>query len=61
MAKYKATSINYDTDGHDVDLPDSIIVDLPDDTHPDEVGDLISDAISDQTGYCHFGFSIIKM
>ena len=49
----KAVNIQWDTDGKMVDLPNEI--DLPDGmTDEDE----ISDYITEQTGFCHFGFSL---
>lgn len=49
----RAINIKWDTDGENIDLPDSIDI-------PDYMTDLdeISDYISDQTGFCHFGFEI---
>lgn len=52
-AKLKATNIDWDTDGEDVDLPTEI--DIPEGM-TDE--DDISDYISDKTGFCHKGFTI---
>lgn len=53
----KAVNINWDTDG-DNDIAKS----LPDEIQiPDwmEDEDEISDYLSDVTGFCHFGFSLI--
>lgn len=56
--KVIATDIEYDTDGEEVDLPDQLTMII----HPsnpkdeDEIMDMISDMISDYTGYCHNGF-----
>ena len=52
----KAININWDTDNEDVNLPDEI--DIPDQIVCDE--DLISDYISDVTGFCHYGFELNK-
>lgn len=49
----KATNILWDTDGEDIALPTEI--QIPDGM-VDE--DEISDYISDQTGFCHFGFEL---
>lgn len=59
---YRVTNIEYDTDGeYPEGLPTSIEVKLPKSTHPEEVDNLLSDAISDRTGFCHFGFSFEKV
>ena len=54
---YEVTNIKYDTDGEKVKLPDTLFIDLPEDTQPDEVEDLLCDEISNITGFCHFGFT----
>ena len=51
------TDIKYDTDGEEVDLPKQLVIDIPDDLDEDEIDDLVSNTISNVTGYCHFGFS----
>jgi len=55
---YAVTNIRYDTDGSVaiVDLPDELEIDLPADTEEGDVEDLIGDAISERTGWCHKGF-----
>jgi len=59
MAKHVVYNIKYDTDGVKVKLPDRLEIELPDDiTDPDEIAEELSDAISDITGFCHFGFMI---
>ena len=59
MAKHVVYNIEYDTDGEKVELPDRLEIELPDDiTDPDEIAEELSDAISDITGFCHFGFMI---
>ncbi len=56
--KYTVTDIDYDTDGEKVDLPKELIIDVPDDiTDEYEINEFISDEISNQTGWCHSGFS----
>lgn len=54
--KLFATQIQWDTDGEEVDLPDSM--EIPKSIW--EEGDIedISDWISDETGFCHDGFSL---
>lgn len=54
----KATNIQWETDGEDVDLPDEI--EIPDE-YVDEDGvdyEGIADYISDVTGWLHSGFVI---
>jgi hypothetical protein len=55
---YTVTNIRYDTDGETaiVDLPDELEIDLPRDTEEWRIEDLLSDAISERTGWCHNGF-----
>lgn len=55
---YAVTNIRYDTDGSVsiLDLPDELEIDLPADTEEGDVEELIADAISDRTGWCHKGF-----
>lgn len=65
---FQIKNIQYDTDGELVDLPETFEVDAnvvyekgqvdPDDEQGIE--DFLSDYISDQTGFCHFGFEIVK-
>jgi hypothetical protein len=59
--KYLVNNIKWDTDGEDVDLPTEIIVELDAETeeHRDnyEKIELISDYITNETGFCHKGFS----
>lgn len=58
-----ACEIDWDTDGEDdsdlpveIEIPKTIIAESRGDA--DELTDLVSDYISDQTGFCHNGFSI---
>jgi hypothetical protein len=56
--QYIVTNIEYDTDGEDIDLPETLTVDVPSHiTDPDEIDEFVSDEISNQTGFCHLGFS----
>lgn len=48
-------NIQWDTDGEDLDLPRTMRVKL-DPGDQENWEDLVSDEISDQTGFCHFGF-----
>jgi len=53
------TDIDWDTDGEEVDLPDEMTVNVSEDEEleEDEIEEYISDKISDETGFCHFGFN----
>lgn len=53
MKKYQITQIVWDTDGEDIDLPTEMIAIVGGDSPEDE----LSDYLSDNTGFCHFGFS----
>ena len=57
--KYRITNIKYDTDG-DTDLvatlPKSMIVEADGRLNAGNRADVIGNAISDQTGFCHLGF-----
>lgn len=53
----KATNIKWDTDGNmkiSKQLPSEI--EIPDDITDEEE---ISDYLSDQTGFCHYGFDLV--
>ena len=54
MAKRIATNIEWDTDGEDVVLPSE--VEIPDNIEEDA----IADYLSDEYGFCVFGFGIEK-
>lgn len=51
----KAFNIRWDTDGDNVNLPDTM--EIPDYIDPDD-DDEISDYLTDETGYCHFGYEL---
>lgn len=51
----KAINILWDTDGEEVNLPNEI--EIPD--WVDKENDEISDYLSDETGFCHFGFELV--
>ena len=58
--KYLVTNIQWDTDGEDVDLPNELEIILPDDEElnsPEEIEEYISNEITNETGFCHFGFA----
>lgn len=50
-----ATNIKWDTDGEKVNLPNQMTI--PDDVDDDV--DAIGDYLSDETGFCHFGFDLV--
>ena len=54
---YTVSNIEYDTDGEVIDLPTTLKVEVSNDLDKDEIEDFISDEISNQTGFCHLGFS----
>ncbi len=60
--KYLVTDIEWDTDGEEVDLPEELTITIPEDEEleEDEVEGYISDKISDETGFCHFGFNFTE-
>ena len=56
---YKVTNIDYDTDGENVELPESLDITVPDEIEDHyEINEFISDEISNQTGFCHNGYSV---
>ena len=58
MALYKVFDIEFDTDGEDVELPNFLEIQVSDDlSNQDEIEEFISEEISNQTGFCHLGFS----
>ena len=54
-SKRIATNIKWDTDGEEVDLPNQMVI--PDKVHDDV--NAIGDYLSDETGFCHFGFGLV--
>jgi hypothetical protein len=59
MKKYTVYNIEYDTDGEDVDLPEKLEINVPDHiTESEDIEQILSDEISNITGFCHFGFLI---
>jgi len=60
----KVTDIKWDTDGDKrvaSELPKSLIIKVEDDLPESEIEDFLSDEISDQVGFCHFGFKWSKI
>jgi hypothetical protein len=59
--KVKVTDIKYDTETYDDDpepiyLPPELDLVIEGVTDKHELHDIVSDKISDETGFCHFGF-----
>ena len=54
MKQYRIFNIKYDTDGNDVKLPNQMFVTFEVDS--EDVEEELSDFISRDTGFCHFGF-----
>lgn len=57
----KVYDIEWDTDGEDVDLPTNVEIDVPTPIFNDgkeEVEEFISDALTDEYGFCHMGFTL---
>ncbi len=56
--KYTVSNIKYDTDGEEVDLSETLEIEVPDDIQkPEEIINFLSDEISNITGFCHQGFT----
>jgi len=57
--EFVVRDIEYDTDGEKVDdLPETLTITVPEDIEADDVEQYLSDEISNQTGFCHYGFTI---
>ena len=56
---FTVSNIDWDTDGEEIDLPDEMTVNVKEDEQleDDEIEQYISDKITDETGFCHFGFN----
>ena len=54
MKQYKVTNVEWETDGEDVDLPQSFVIELDDECNP---RDEMADAISDKYGWLINGCS----
>lgn len=55
---FVCTNIQWDTDGEDVALPESVSIALNlRDTDGDIVADALSDVLSEWYGFCHDGFN----
>lgn len=59
LINVKVTNIAFDTDGDDVSLPSSLEFSYSIALSPEELEQTVSDAISNSTGYCHNGFTMV--
>jgi len=59
---YLVSCIRYDTDGETatVDLPEEMEIDVPRDTPDWQIEDVLGEAISERTGWCHKSFNYKK-
>lgn len=57
--KYLITNIKFDTDGENIELPTEMEIDVPENYDSEEILQYLSDKISDDTGFCHFGFKTL--
>lgn len=58
---YQVSDIAWDTDGEQVDLPTSVTYtheDLGVDASEEDVDEIVSERLSADYGYCHFGFNV---
>jgi hypothetical protein len=59
MAKFIVYNIKYDTDGAKINLPKKLEIEVSDNiTDMEDIEQILSDEISNITGFCHFGFLI---
>ena len=57
--EYIANNIQWDTEGEEVDLPTEVKIEVPDTiSKRTDILDYISDEITNETGFCHFGFTV---
>jgi len=57
--EFVVRDIEYDTDGEEIDdLPETLTITVPEEIEADNVEQYLSDEISNQTGFCHYGFTI---
>lgn len=69
MSKIRVYNIDWDTDGdNDIKntLPDELLLnteylDIQDDENIYEIEDVVSEYLSDEYGYCHYGFSFERV
>ena len=61
MEKYKVTNIQWDADGQETELPKEIKVKVPKALKLSaDITEYVSDYITAETGFCHFGFNLVK-
>ena len=58
MPTHLLHDIQWDTDGHDIYLPERILVDTHHVADREELEENMSNMLSDRTGFCHKGFKI---
>lgn len=56
MTTYRVYDIKWETDGEDVDLPSEMSLEVEDGLDSEEVEEIISDWLSDETGFLHDGY-----
>ena len=56
---YEAINILYDTDGEEIDLPEALLIEVSDELDINKKSEFISNEISNETGFCYFGFDTI--
>lgn len=55
---YMIKDIIYDTDGEEINLPTTLIINVPENIiDEEEIDNFISDEISNVTGFCHKGYT----
>lgn len=59
MKTYRISNIKWDTDELEIDLPTDFLisVDIKEGATELEIEEKISDSVSDEYGFCHFGFN----
>jgi|TARA_R110000787_G_scaffold235704_1_gene342467 hypothetical protein len=58
---YEVTNIKYDTDDEEIDLPKLLNIEVPSGLDEEETDEYVSDKISEETGFCHKGFSMRRL
>lgn len=65
MKTFWVHDIDWDTDGEDVDLPTDVEVNIDDNTMiqltGEDLGDYLSDRLSEEYGFCHRGFGFMEV
>ena len=55
--KYKVSNIKWDLEGENIDIPTEMVVEVDPNLDNYEKMEYISDKITEQTGFCHKGFT----